>query len=247
MGGNAVRAKALPVLKKCPNRHGLGPGSVALGCLALPEDGAGDGNRTHVTRAGSAEIARLHGLRAIRVRFLASPGATPGNTRQHAPSADCRRDPSAFRCRRASVPHERPTLSGGAWPLRVQQRSWRRTVPRGFGGMNRTRIRQQVPRATLRAIAGATRGDVRQHPSPQSATGSQEIPKLAQTCGRLGCPRLPGVALGWSGRWESNARDSCYVRGNGAVGRAACDWRVNFSVTRGKPGQRQATDAVPPP
>ena len=109
---------------------------------------------------------------------------------------------------------------------------------------NDAQILGRVPGVTLHVNSGAACGNARQRPSPEFAAASQGVPKQSSPWLRLDCPTSLGVVLGWSGRWESNPRNSCYFRGNLAVCRAACDWRVNFDVTSGKLRQRVARDAV---
>jgi hypothetical protein len=87
---DAVCPSLLQTPKGFQDRHGTGLGLVALPCLVLPENGAGDGNRTHVTPARFAEMALRNGLRAIGVRNSMSPGASQGNVWQRTrPGVPC--------------------------------------------------------------------------------------------------------------------------------------------------------------
>ena len=67
---------------------------IVLGCLALPEDGAGDGTRTHGFAVDCARILGRDERRAIRVRFPTSPRAMPGSASPVPGSADRMRHPT---------------------------------------------------------------------------------------------------------------------------------------------------------
>jgi hypothetical protein len=59
--GSALGGRHIP--NTCPNNPQLGVCFVALHCLVLPENGAGDGNRTHASSLGScSSTIELHPL-----------------------------------------------------------------------------------------------------------------------------------------------------------------------------------------